>query len=90
MREHEEKLITQYKLNGDIAEKTYRKREIEACIEYQKILQNVKVLDPACGSGAFLVRVFDWLIEENKRVDKIIAGDSTVTSMAEYDSNAVF
>ncbi|MEI6711953.1 MAG: DNA methyltransferase [bacterium] len=52
--------------------KNYRKREIEAYSEYQKILHNVKVLDPACGSGAFLVRVFDWLLAENKRVTNIL------------------
>lgn len=40
--------------------------------EYQHILQNIKVLDPACGSGAFLVRVFDVLFEENKRVGSIL------------------
>ena len=40
--------------------------------EYQQILQNIKVLDPACGSGAFLVRVFDVLLEENRRVGSIL------------------
>ena len=40
--------------------------------EYQHILQHIKVLDPACGSGAFLVRVFDVLFEENKRVGSIL------------------
>jgi len=42
--------------------------EQQAYLKYQQILQNIKVLDPACGSGAFLVRVFDVLLEENKRV----------------------
>ena len=46
--------------------------EMLAYQEYQHILQNIKVLDPACGSGAFLVRVFDVLFEENKRVGKIV------------------
>lgn len=46
--------------------------EILAYQEYQQILQNIKVLDPACGSGAFLVRVFDVLFEENKRVGSIL------------------
>jgi type II restriction/modification system DNA methylase subunit YeeA len=61
-----------YALKEDINEKNYRKREIEAYTEYQKILHDVKVLDPACGSGAFLVRVFDYLLEENKRVANIL------------------
>lgn len=72
LEEHEERLKEQFKLKGDINEKNYRKREIEAYTEYQKVLHTVKVLDPACGSGAFLVRVFDFLLEENKRVANIL------------------
>lgn len=55
--------------------KKYQKKknwEILAYQEYQYLLQNIKVLDPACGSGAFLVRVFDVLFEENKRVGSIL------------------
>jgi type I restriction-modification system DNA methylase subunit len=72
LEEHEERIKEAYKLKWDITEKIYRKREIEAYTEYQKILHTVKVLDPACGSGAFLVRVFDFLLEENKRVANIL------------------
>lgn len=46
--------------------------EQKAYLKYQQVLQNIKVLDPACGSGAFLVRVFDVLFEENKRVWSIL------------------
>jgi type II restriction/modification system DNA methylase subunit YeeA len=48
------------------------KKENEAYQAYQHILQNIKVLDPACGSGAFLVKVFDYLYAENKRVGQIV------------------
>lgn len=72
LEENEERIKESYKLKWDITEKNYRKREIEAYTEYQKILHTVKVLDPACGSGAFLVRVFDFLLEENKRVANIL------------------
>ena len=72
LEEHEERIKEAYKLKWDITEKSYRKREIEAYTEYQKILHTVKVIDPACGSGAFLVRVFDFLLEENKRVANIL------------------
>lgn len=78
LEEHEEGLQVKYGLKEDINEKNYRKREIEAYTEYQKILHDVKVLDPACGSGAFLVRVFDFLLEENKRVANILIGDGQV------------
>lgn len=50
--------------------------------EYQQILQQVKVLDPACGSGAFLVRVFDYLLNENIRV-----GEKTGTL---FDNTAIY
>ncbi len=75
LEEHEESLKEKYSLKADITEKNYRKREIDAYTEYQKILHDVKVLDPACGSGAFLVRVFDFLLEENKRVANILIGE---------------
>ncbi len=32
--------------------------------EYKNILENIKVLDPSCGSGAFLVEVFNFLAKE--------------------------
>ncbi len=57
---------------AQIGKKWWYKTEIEAYQAYQHILQQVKVLDPACGSGAFLVRVFDYLYAENKRVGEII------------------
>lgn len=31
---------------------------------YEEILKNVKICDPACGSGAFLNQCFDYLHEE--------------------------
>jgi type II restriction/modification system DNA methylase subunit YeeA len=34
----------------------------------------VKVLDLACGSGAFLVYVFEFLMKENQRVGDILGG----------------
>ncbi len=55
-----------------IGKKKWYKDELEATMAYQAILQWVKVLDPACGSGAFLVKVFDYLYAENKRVGAIV------------------
>lgn len=50
----------------------YKKDEVKAYQAYQQILQNIKVLDPACWSWAFLVRVFDVLLEENERVGSVL------------------
>lgn len=48
----------------------YLKEHISKYQDYQKALQNIKVLDPACGSGAFLIKAFDYLYDENVRVQK--------------------
>jgi len=40
---------------------------------YREILQNIKVLDPACGSGAFLIQVFDYLYKEGQLVNDELA-----------------
>lgn len=45
-----------------------KNKEYKILKEYQKALQNIKILDPACGSGAFLVQAFDYLLEENRKV----------------------
>ena len=42
-------------------------------LEYQDRLRRIKVLDPACGSGAFLVAAFDYLHAEYERVNRKLA-----------------
>jgi hypothetical protein len=37
---------------------------------YKTMLENIKVVDPACGSGAFLNQAFDFLYIEGQRVNK--------------------
>ncbi|MEX0748776.1 MAG: TaqI-like C-terminal specificity domain-containing protein [Candidatus Saccharimonadales bacterium] len=75
LRGEEERLKSEFKLKGDITDKNYEKRERQAYSKYQEFLQNVKVVDPACGSGAFLVYVFDYLLAENKRVASILGNN---------------
>lgn len=79
LREAEEKFKDEFKLHGDINDKNYEKRERQAYSKYQEFLQNIKVVDPACGSGAFLVYVFDYLLAENQRVASIL-GNSLFSS----------
>jgi len=58
-------------------------REREANLSHQDylaVLRSVQVLDPACGAGAFLVHVFDFLLAEYRRVgaalnDQVPAGE---------------
>jgi hypothetical protein len=40
---------------------------------YRQALAGIKVVDPACGSGAFLVAAFDYLQAEYDRVNRAIA-----------------
>ena len=82
LRDAEERLRAEYKVHEGLAEKTYAKREQAAYLAYQSVLQKIKVLDPACGSGAFLVGVFDYLLNENQRVDLILGGN--LASLDEY------
>lgn len=82
LREHEDKFKNEFGLKGDIKDKTYEKREKQAYAKYQDFLQNIKVVDPACGSGAFLVYVFDYLLAENKRVSDILG--NTLFSSEHY------
>lgn len=40
---------------------------------YKEWLLQLKILDPACGSGAFLNQALSFLIEEHKNIDDLIA-----------------
>ncbi|MFO7811185.1 MAG: DNA methyltransferase, partial [Candidatus Delongbacteria bacterium] len=42
-------------------------------LSYQKWLLTLKIVDPACGSGAFLNQALNFLIQEHKTIDDIIA-----------------
>jgi len=73
LNEKEDECLSEVSTVDEKTGERRRKKNIEnaeqqAYLKYQQILQNIKVLDPACGSGAFLVRVFDVLLEENKRI----------------------
>ena len=46
--------------------------EHQARRDYQAFLHNVKVLDPACGAGVFLLHVFDVLLAEHQRTGAVL------------------
>ncbi len=48
----------------------WAKAELAAWTDYQTRLQALRVVDPACGSGVFLVAAFDFLRAEYDRVNK--------------------
>jgi len=39
---------------------------------YKNWLFELKILDPACGSGAFLIQALDYLIQEHKETDELM------------------
>jgi len=54
--------------------------------DYKSWLLTLKILDPACGSGAFLNQALNFLIEEHKTIDDIIA-ELTSTPLRLFDTN---
>ncbi len=79
----EQDVFAKHKLDSNRIKKdeTYNKKMVEAYTEYRNLILNIKVLDPACGSGAFLVKVFDYLLAENKRISNIIGSLVGATSL---------
>lgn len=66
--------IPEFKYKMTRGEKSARtvaeKKHCEFWKNYGQILSNIKVLDPACGSGAFLNAAFDFLLKEGERVNE--------------------
>lgn len=54
--------------------------------EYKNWLTNLKVIDPACGSGAFLNQALNFLIDEHEKIDDIIA-DLTNSPLRLFDTD---
>ena len=47
-----------------INSQTKNNNELKLWEKYTKVLKSIKILDPACGSGAFLTQAFDYLYNE--------------------------
>lgn len=64
------------------------KAHLDFWLKYRKALNNIKVLDPACGSGSFLVQVFDYLKEQIKQVNEEIATfEGAQPTLFNYDNH---
>ena len=63
-------------LHNNIKQEQIQKDNLE---EYRVWLLNLKILDPACGSGAFLNQALDFLIKEHQALQKdlVVMGDIT-------------
>lgn len=90
LRENEKRFISEARLNETIQGPTYSRREQVAYRRYQAFLRDVTVLDPACGSGAFLVGALEYLLAEHARVGEILdgellAGDALVRDVLQHN-----
>lgn len=63
----------QYKADESIQWKKGKQTELRFWYAWQERLQQIKVVDPACGSGAFLVAAFDYLYAEYEKTNHQIA-----------------
>ena len=61
------------KKDGTIVWKRGTTTELKFWYAWQHLLQDIKVVDPACGSGAFLVAAFDYLHQEYQRINEKLA-----------------
>lgn len=50
------------------------KEHITLWEKYRDVISAVKIVDPACGSGAFLNEVFDFLYREGELINSTLAG----------------
>ena len=62
------------------------KKLFKTLTDYKNWLTNLKVIDPACGSGAFLNQALNFLIEEHEKIDDIIA-DLTNSPLRLFDTD---
>ena len=46
------------------------KKHIDFWKRYKEAIKNIKVLDPACGSGVFLITAFEFLLQQTNEIDK--------------------
>ena len=54
-------------------------------LDYRQELRGLTVVDPACGSGAFLIAAFDYLAAEYKRVAERLAAFGEAVDASEVD-----
>jgi len=70
LKEQFDALESQIKPDNVRGGKKRREAYVKLWSTYQDVLRNIKVLDPACGSGAFLVAAFDYLHSEYTKTNR--------------------
>ncbi len=59
--------------------------ELKVWRDYRQELRSLTIIDPACGSGAFLIATFDYLAGEYKRVAERLAALGEMVDASEVD-----
>ena len=66
------------KNKGQVRYNAHIAKHVEFWNRYKAALAEIRVLDPACGSGAFLIAAFDYLLNEgnlvNAEISNLVAG----------------
>ncbi len=89
----EEELRDRFQFNSFSAPETnpQRKTEIKFWETYRdEVLKKTRIIDPACGSGAFLIAAFDYLIRQYERINQALIAlghISTQTSLIDLDKS---
>ena len=65
-----------------------KKKQLELWKQYKKVLKNIKILDPACGSGAFLTQAFNYLLNEWKLIFDVI--EKLTSKKIDKQNNGIF
>lgn len=76
LKQREQELRNRFQLEQIPKKNTKQRRETEIKLweTYRdEVLKKTRVIDPACGSGAFLIAAFDYLMREYERVNQAIA-----------------
>lgn len=62
-------------------------RMLRALDQYEETLNKVKVLDPSCGSGAFLIQALQFLLKERRTIADERARIAGTASLFDNDAN---
>lgn len=68
------KNIIRGKNKGQVVFNDNVRRHIYSWEKYRDKLSGIRVIDPACGSGAFLNEVFDYLFREGNAINRTLEG----------------
>ena len=70
-------------------QKQTRKRLLEQLYQYREWLLQITILDPACGSGAFLNAALQFLMAEHKHIDEMEAKVTESTIVFQDVENSI-